>query len=149
MVNTQSMETACWRTDPHPNLEKLHFIIGNGILRPGLRSAYDIMYTANQIKSLLLSHDHSTCALVSEILESALQTVQNNLHIDSTYLQTYTEDNVQNTHTYTQYTQCTIRHTYSHHYTPYVHIYTQSVLLDILTVIITHHMYTYIHKVYY
>ncbi len=31
---------------------------------------------SNQIKSLLLSHDHSTCALVSEILESVLQTVQ-------------------------------------------------------------------------
>ncbi len=29
-----------------------------------------------QIKSLLLSHHHSTCALVSEILESVLQTVQ-------------------------------------------------------------------------
>ncbi len=40
-----------------------------------------------------------------------LQTVQNSLHIDSIYLQTYTDDNVQNTHTYTQYTQCTIRHT--------------------------------------
>ncbi len=42
-------------------------------------------------QSLLLSHHHSTSALVSEILESVLQTVQkkqNNLHIDSTYLQT-------------------------------------------------------------
>ncbi len=29
-----------------------------------------------QFKSLLLSHHHSTCALVSEILESMLQTVQ-------------------------------------------------------------------------
>ncbi len=28
--------------------------------------------------------------------------------LDSTYLQTYREDNVQNTHTCTQYTQCTI-----------------------------------------
>ncbi len=37
---------------------------------------------------------------------------KNNLHMDSTYLQTYTDDNVHNTHTYTQYTQCTIRHTY-------------------------------------
>ncbi len=43
----------------------------------------------------------------------------NNLHKDSTYLQTYTEDNVQNTHAYTQYTQCTIRHTYSYQYTLY------------------------------
>ncbi len=25
---------------------------------------------------------------------------RNNLHLDSTYLQTYTDDNVQNTHTY-------------------------------------------------
>ncbi len=64
----------------------------------------------SQIKSLLLSHHHSTSALVSEILMSVLQTVQkkkkknttttiyiwtdsakkttNNLHMDSTYLQT-------------------------------------------------------------
>ncbi len=53
-----------------------------------------IPWVSNQIKSLLLSHHHSTSALVSEILESVLQTVQkktnkqNNLHIDSTYLQT-------------------------------------------------------------
>ncbi len=49
-------------------------------------------YKSNQIKSLLLSHHHSTSALVSEILMSVLQTVQknnnNNLHMDSTYLQT-------------------------------------------------------------
>ncbi len=41
---------------------------------------------SNQIKSLLLSHHHSTSALVSEILMSVLQTVQktttNNLHMD-------------------------------------------------------------------
>ncbi len=43
---------------------------------------------SNQIKSLLLSHHHSTSALVSEILESVLQTVQKKKHIDSTYLQT-------------------------------------------------------------
>ncbi len=39
----------------------------------------------NQIKSLLLSHHHSTSALVSEILMSVLQTVQkttDNLHMD-------------------------------------------------------------------
>ncbi len=51
---------------------------------------------------------------------------RNNLHIDSTY----TDDNVQNTHTYTQYTQCTIRHTYSYQYT----LYTFCI------------MYTYIHS---
>ncbi len=33
---------------------------------------------SNQIKSLLLSHHHSTSALLSEILESVLQTVQKN-----------------------------------------------------------------------
>ncbi len=33
---------------------------------------------SNQIKSLLLSHHHSTSALVSEILMSVLQTVQKN-----------------------------------------------------------------------
>ncbi len=44
------------------------------------------LWKLNQIKSLLLSHHHSTSALVSEILESMLQTVQkNNLHIDSTH----------------------------------------------------------------
>ncbi len=132
-------------------------------------------FSSNQIKSLLLSHHHSTSALVSEILMSVLQTVQkkktrqftygqtvqkktttDNLHMDRqckknnkqfTYGQTVqkkkkkiyiwtdsakkqqtiyiwtdsakkqqqftygqyiftdcTEDNVQNTHTYTQYT---------------------------------------------
>ncbi len=119
-------------------------------------------WKSNQIKSLLLSHHHSTSALVSEILMSVLQTVQkkqqqftygqtvqkkqqtiyiwtdsakkttDNLHMDRQckktaleHLQcsrqckkkqqqqfTYgqyiftdcTEDNVQNTHTYTQYT---------------------------------------------
>ncbi len=35
-------------------------------------------YKSNQIKSLLLSHHHSTSALVSEILMSVLQTVQKN-----------------------------------------------------------------------
>ncbi len=112
---------------------------------------------SNQIKSLLLSHHHSTSALVSEILMSVLQTVQKNNrqftygqtvqknnrqftygqtvqktaleHLQCsrqckktqqqqfTYGQTVqksnsnlhiftdcTEDNVQNTHTYTQYT---------------------------------------------
>ncbi len=35
-------------------------------------------FKSNQIKSLLLSHHHSTSALVSEILTSVLQTVQKN-----------------------------------------------------------------------
>ncbi len=36
----------------------------------------NIISFINQIKSLLLLHHHSTCALMSEILESVLQTVQ-------------------------------------------------------------------------
>ncbi len=46
---------------------------------------YEEAFTQNQIKSLLLSHHHSTSALVSEILMSVLQTVQkttDNLHMD-------------------------------------------------------------------
>ncbi len=35
-----------------------------------------LIFKSNQIKSLLLSHHHSTSALVSEILMSVLQTVQ-------------------------------------------------------------------------
>ncbi len=77
------------------------------------------------IKSLLLSHHHSTSALVSEILESVLQTVQKKQKKQFTYRQYIftdcTEDNVQNTHTHTQYTQCTIK-TYLVTNTPYVHI---------------------------
>ncbi len=38
----------------------------------------DVKIKSNQIKSLLLSHHHSTSALVSEILMSMLQTVQKN-----------------------------------------------------------------------
>ncbi len=61
---------------------------------------------SNQIKSLLLSHYHSTSALVSEILTSVLQTVQKKQQQQFTYGQYVftdcTEDNVQNTHTYSQ-----------------------------------------------
>ncbi len=59
-----------------------------------------VMSNQNQIKSLLLSHHHSTCALVSEILESVLQTVQKKQFTYRQYILTdCTEDNVQNTHT--------------------------------------------------
>ncbi len=77
--------------------------------------------TADDLKSNHF-YCHITSALVSEILTSVLQTVQKkkkNVCTDCT------EDNVQNTHTYTQYTQCTIK-TYlviDPHYTLYVHIY--------------------------
>ncbi len=40
-----------------------------------IKSNYEIT-KSNQIKSLLLSHHQRTCGLVSEILESVLQTVQ-------------------------------------------------------------------------
>ncbi len=78
-------------------------MLEKGVIRPCNKS--------NQIKSLLLSHHHSTSALVSEILESVLQTVQKQKQF--TYRQYIftdcTEDNVQNTRTHTQYTQCTIK----------------------------------------
>ncbi len=48
----------------------------------------------NQIKSLLLSHHHSTSALVSEILMSVLQTVQKN-NRQFTYGQTVQKNNKQ------------------------------------------------------
>ncbi len=82
---------------------------------------------SNQIKSLLLSHHHSTCALVSEILESVLQTVQKQF----TYRQ----------YILTQKTMCRM----------HIHIVsTHSVLLDILAVINTHytqnvHILHYVH----
>ncbi len=96
----------------------------------GYRKSNQIKSKSNQINSLLLSHHHSTSALVSENLTSVLQTVQKKKKTQQfTYGQYIftdcTEDNVQNTHTYTQYTQCTIK-TYlvtNTHYTPYVHIY--------------------------
>ncbi len=56
----------------------------------------------NQITFIVTSSQHS--ALVSEFLESVLQTVQKQF----TYRQSIlTDDNVQTTHKYTQYTQYT------------------------------------------
>ncbi len=49
-------------------------------------------FRSNQIKSLLLSHHHSTSALVSEILMSVLQTVQKN-NRQFTYGQTVQKKN--------------------------------------------------------
>ncbi len=73
---------------------------------------------SNQIKSLLLSHHHSTCVSVSEIYESVLQTEQKQFTYRQ-YILTdlYRRQCAENTHTYTQYTQCTIRHTCSYQYT--------------------------------
>ncbi len=52
---------------------------------------------SNQIKSLLLSHHHSTSALVSEILMSVLQTLQKN-NRQFTYGQTVQKNNKQFTY---------------------------------------------------
>ncbi len=54
----------------HPNVQSLH---------PNVESAEK----KKKIKSLLLSHDHSTCALVRNSWERAPD--RNNLHMDSTY----------------------------------------------------------------
>ncbi len=54
-------------------------------------------FVSNQIKSLLLSHHHSTSALVSEILMSVLQTVQKN-NRQFTYGQTVQKNNKQFTY---------------------------------------------------
>ncbi len=51
-----------------------------------------------KIKSLLLSHHHSTSALVSEILMSVLQTVQKNNNRQFTYGQTVQKNNKQFTY---------------------------------------------------
>ncbi len=122
------------------NIWKKHTALFKYVVKSVLLS----VIKSNQIKSLLLSHHHSTSALVSEILMSVLQTapkkqqqftygqtvqknnklftygqtVQKNCTGAFTVLQTVqknfftygqyiftdcTEDNVQNTHTYTQY----------------------------------------------
>ncbi len=56
-----------------------------------------VQIKSNQIKSLLLSHHHSTSALVSEILMSVLQTVQKN-NRQFTYGQTVQKNNKQFTY---------------------------------------------------
>ncbi len=69
----------------------------------GLPCAWCILLTplglikSNQIKSLLLSHHHSTSALVSEILMSVLQTVQKN-NRQFTYGQTVQKKKKNNLH---------------------------------------------------
>ncbi len=95
-----------------PSAEQL-FKDADFIFQQDLAPDHTAKSTKSTIKSLLLSHHHSTSALVSEILTSVLQTVQKNKTQQFIYGQYIftdcTEDNVQNTHTYTQYTQCTIK----------------------------------------
>ncbi len=87
-----------------------------------------VYFKSNQIKSRLLSHHHSTCALVSEILESVLHTVQKQL--------TYRQYHYILTDLYRW--QCAI----------YTYIYSVHTVLDILTVINTHYT-TYVHILHY
>ncbi len=89
-------------------------------------------YAADQIKSLLLSHHHSTCALVSEILESVVQTAQKqftyreyiltNLYRWQCAKCTY----IYSVHTVYYQTYLVINTHYTHivHSLHYVHIYT-------------------------
>ncbi len=87
-----------------------------------------------QIKSLLLSHHHSTSALVSEILTSVLQTVQKKNTKQNTTIYIWT------VHIYRLYRRQCAKYTYIYsvhtvyykdiliyqhtntHYTPYVHV---------------------------
>ncbi len=90
-----------------------------------LKPAYNQQST-NQIKSLLLSHHHSTSALVSEILTSVLRQCKKTKQftMDSHIYRLYRRQCAKYTYTYTQYTQCTIK-TYlvtNTLYTPYVHV---------------------------
>ncbi len=72
---------------------------------------------SNQIKSLLLSHHHSTCALVSEILESVLQTVQKQFTYRQ-YILTdlYRRQCAECTYIYSVHTVYYLRHTYNYQY---------------------------------
>ncbi len=85
---------------------------------------------SNQIKSLLLSHHHSTSALVSEILTSVLQTVQKNkttIYIWTIHIyRLYRRQCAKYTYIYSVHTvyykdilryQCT-----NTHYTTYLHV---------------------------
>ncbi len=65
---------------------------------------------SNQITFIVTSPQHKCLGEWNsyERAPDSAKKQNNNLHMDSIYLQT-TEDNVQNTHTYTQYTQCTIK----------------------------------------
>ncbi len=59
-------------------MARIIIISGKYFLHSSARVRLWAQIKSNQIKSLLLSHHHSTSALVSEILMSVLQTVQKN-----------------------------------------------------------------------
>ncbi len=101
------------------------------------------LYLSEMFVSIQIKSNHFYCHITTahvprwvKFLRACSRQFRNNLHVDSTYLQTYTEDNVQNTQTYSQYTQCTIWHTVINthstqyvHILHYVHIYTHNNML--------------------
>ncbi len=81
---------------------------------------------SNQIKSLLLSHHHSTSALVSEILMSVLQTVQKN-NRQFTYGQTVQKKNKKTIYLWTDSAKnCTGAFTVQKKTTTAIYIWTDS-----------------------
>ncbi len=87
--NTISKALGLQRTPVRAIIHKLRKL---GTVVNLLRSGRPTKIKSNQIKSLLLSHHHSTSALVSEILMSVLQTVQKN-NRQFTYGQTVQKNN--------------------------------------------------------
>ncbi len=84
---------------------ELHYFFAKILYWWGSRTAAQSLLKSNHF------YCHITTAHVPwwvKFLRVCSRQSRNNLHIDSTYLQTYTDDNVQNTHTYTQYTLYTI-----------------------------------------
>ncbi len=82
---------------PASSINKLQIVQNAAAIVLNRSRKYDHQIKSNQIKSLLLSHHHSTSALVSEILMSVLQTVQKN-NRQFTYGQTVQKNNKQFTY---------------------------------------------------
>ncbi len=91
------------------------------------------MYKSIQIKSLLLSHHHSTSALVSEILKSVLQTVQKNK--TTIYIWTV--------HIYRLYRRQCAKYTYI--YSVHTVYYKDTVMQEMHTCIHIKNIYMYTH----
>ncbi len=108
-----------------PSAEQL-FKDADFIFQQDLAPDHTAKSTKSQIKSLLLSHHHSTSALVSEILTSVLQTVQKKIKNTTIYIWTV--------HIYRLYRRQCAKYTYIYsvhtvyykdivtntHYIPYV-----------------------------
>ncbi len=81
---------------------------------PNVSAAARYTQQLNNTQYPTIESNHFYCHITTahapwwvKFLRACSRQCRNNLHIDSTYCKTYTEDNVQNTHTYTKYTQCT------------------------------------------